>query len=111
MENDCFTYRGGLYCRVSEPECPPAVRVGLLLNKTYGPLPLFGRRTDRHSAEWFYHTESSTDPPQTLPVIDKRGRSCRVRPYSRGCIELNDGDEVSVQGYPDEIFKVSLFQN
>lgn len=110
MHNDCFVYRDELYCKVRNPQ-RQYVRVGVLTNPRLGPLPLYGVRTDPHSAEWFYYTESSHDPPQTLPLIDKGGRSCRQKPYSRGCKELNDGDEVGVQGYPEEVFQVSLFQD
>jgi hypothetical protein len=110
MNQDCFVYHGGLYCRVQEPSYT-YVRVGVLLNDRLGPLPLYGRRTDPRSPDWFYYTESATDPPQTLPVFNKRGKSCRQTSfYSRGCGEVDDGDEMTVQGYPNEVFRVSLFQ-
>lgn len=109
--NDCFIFREGLYCRVDNP-VEQYVRLGVLTNHRLGPLPLYGRRTDPRSPDWYYYTESSTDPPQTLPVYNKKGRSCRQKTYySRGCQELSTGDEVTVQGYLDEQFVVSLFSD
>lgn len=99
--DQCFSLGEDVYCKVGSRT--PYQRVGVLTHPRLGPLPLIGKRTQ---LKWYYFTESGN---QTLPIIDKKGRSCREVLYGRGCEELNDGDTVGVQGYPGETFTVSLF--
>ena len=104
----CFFIPGeGVYCKVETESSQKYQKVGVLTNTRIGPLPLFGVRTQPSSAEWYYYTHSAQDPPQTLPIQFKN-RNCQTS--TRGCNEVRDGDEVAVQGYPGEVFNVSLFQ-
>lgn len=82
-------------------------QVGLLMHESlHAPFPLFGVRTGRSSADWYYFTHSHTDPPLRLPIVFKE-RNCQKK--TRGCNELSEGDLVEVQGYEGKLFKVTLF--
>lgn len=103
----CFLLPDGVYCRVESDTSRKYQKIGVLTNNRLGPLPLYGMRTQPSSSEWYYYTESSQDPPQTLPVYFKE-RNCQGS--YRGCREFNEGDHVNVQGYPMDEFVVSLFK-
>lgn len=102
----CFVMDDGMYCRVASTQ-PNFTRVGVLIHETHGPLPLYGRRRASRSDDWLYFTETTSETPQSLPVIFKK-RNCYNQTY-RACDELQTDDVVSVQGFPDKVFRVSLF--
>ena len=104
---NCFLLPDGVYCRVESNLSRSYKKLGVLTNSRLGPLPLYGVRTQPSSDEWYYYTESSQDPPQTLPVYFK-DKNCQGT--YRGCKEFSDGDQVQVQGYPGYNFTVSLFK-
>lgn len=104
----CFKIENvGTFCRVPDTY-NDYQRIGVLVNEKHGPLPLYGTRVDRRSSDWYYFTKTNNEHPQSLPII-RRGRNCQQ--YRQGCNELQDGERCHVQGYHDEIFVVSLFNN
>lgn len=69
-------------------------------------LPIFGRPLHSNRNKWQYYTMTDKNNMIRLP-ISKNGRSCTSE---YGCDELNNGENVFVEGYKDS-FSVTIYEN
>lgn len=70
-------------------------------------LPLFGRRAVNGRDKYQYYSMSNTGAVNTKLPVKIRGKNC-VGEY--GCDELNNGDNVYVEGYNDS-FHATVYEN
>lgn len=84
-------------------------QMGVLTGERNGQqvvLPLYGRQTYGGSDYYEYYTASEGYHSFKIPIV-KNGRDCTDE---RGCKEIFDGDDVSVNTY-DTGFKASIYRN
>lgn len=104
----CIVSSDGIpYCRMLRGSASDErfVRVGFLTESGRDPRPLYGRRTDRASADWRYFMSDGDNNNMQYPVIIK-DRNCMT--HNRGCPEINEGQQVYVQGFKERGFTASI---
>lgn len=86
-------------------------QVGILTNDESDKhpliLPLFGKRIMNGRNNFNYYTLSNSGTVNTKLPLKKKGKSCTSE---YGCDELNDKDEIYVQGY-EKTFRVTIYEN
>jgi hypothetical protein len=94
-------------------EAPEFSQIGILTKSTDGNtadpkiLPLMGRRIMNGRNKYQYYTISNSGNVNTKLPVSKDGRNC-IGEY--GCDELNQGDNVFVEGYGEK-FKATIYEN
>jgi hypothetical protein len=76
-------------------------QIGILTRKNSNDgviLPLFGRLSCGRRDKWQYYTISNTGNLNTKLPVTFNGKNCTSE---MGCMELNSGDNVFVEGYKD----------
>lgn len=100
--SSCYTIQGVPYCKMlrDQAQTDHFVHQGYISEEGKDPIPFFGKRTDRASAQWKYYAEKDK---LRFPLIVNT-RNCMNR---RGCEEVSNGDTVKLQGYRNRQFIVS----
>ena len=70
-------------------------------------LPLMGRKNMTGRDKWQYYTMTNTGNLNTKLPVSSNGKSCTSE---YGCVEINNGDIVYVEGYNDT-FKATVYEN
>jgi hypothetical protein len=83
-------------------------QIGILTNNN-DIIPLLGRRTVTSRNKWQYYTVAggSNGNLQTKLPVQVKGRKCSSE---YGCDEINNGDEVYVEGY-GKTYKATVYDN
>ena len=87
-------------------EPSPFQQIGVLIENEANnslKLPLYGSKI--YNSKWKYYTSSDNFHNVKLAVVNNN-KSCLD---NYGCQEINDNDNVSITGYDNKTFKVSLY--